>query len=191
VIWERELTKYNRTTEELEEFILFAITVAGHNANTTAHSLEKLLTTLNFPRVSPFHAIRYGIRTRGKHFPELIQECGIGCFNQRARSYQALVESNINLHSCSVDELEEIPGIGKKTSRFYMLHSREGYRGAALDTHILKFLRESGVPDVPKTTPGSKKTYQRLEQAFLELVPPGIAVADFDLNIWKRYSAAA
>jgi thermostable 8-oxoguanine DNA glycosylase len=56
-----------------------------------------------------------------------------------------------------------------------------------LDTHVLKWLREQGVADVPSTTPAGRK-YAALEAEFLNRVPPGMTPAAFDLEVWKRYA---
>jgi thermostable 8-oxoguanine DNA glycosylase len=68
------------------------------------------------------------------------------------------------------------------------LHTRKDARVAALDTHILKYMRDCGY-EVPKSTPGSKKQYKKIEEQFLQLADEsGQTVADFDLSIWKKYS---
>lgn len=38
-----DITKYNRTQAELEELLLFCISVAGKNARVTSHNLERFL----------------------------------------------------------------------------------------------------------------------------------------------------
>ena len=187
MIYADRVTDFNRTTAELEEFLLFGIAVAGKNADATAKGLDKLLRVLGFPILSPLQAIRNGIKT-GQFTPELIRECGLGCYNQRYCSFRSAAARKMNLYACSVEDLEQIHGIGKKTSRFFMLHTRRDFKGAALDTHILKFLRSRGVQDVPTNTPGSTTQYRRLEEAFLKTVPPHMTVADWDLSIWNSYA---
>lgn len=96
--------------------------------------------------------------------------------------------NELNLKSCSVDDLENIYGIGPKTARCFLIHSRPNMRFAGLDTHILKYLRGLGY-EVPKTTPTGKK-YKEIEQIFLNLVDKsGKSVAEFDLEIWRKYSS--
>ena len=68
------------------------------------------------------------------------------------------------------------------------MSSRHNVQHAALDTHLLKYLRAEGVENVPKSTPSSNKQYDRLEKEFLSRVPQGMTPAEFDLEIWKKYS---
>jgi thermostable 8-oxoguanine DNA glycosylase len=90
--------------------------------------------------------------------------------------------------TCNAEELEKIYGIGMKTSRCFLIHSRKNARYAGLDTHVLKFLRAKGVQDVPKSTPTSRKLYLRLEAEFLKLSDEsGKSVADLDLEVWNKY----
>jgi len=92
------------------------------------------------------------------------------------------------LRTCSIDELESIFGIGRKTSRCFVMHSRRNAQCAGLDTHILKFLRSKG-HDVPKSTPGSKKKYLEIENLFLKYAKKSNkTIAKFDLDIWKKYA---
>jgi thermostable 8-oxoguanine DNA glycosylase len=98
------------------------------------------------------------------------------------------VSRDINLATCTPQELEAITGIGEKTSRFFILHTRKNARVAAIDTHMLKYLRAVGVGDVPDKSPKGA-TYLRLEKQFIELADKsGMSIADFDLMIWNFYA---
>lgn len=192
----QNITNFKRTDEELEEFALFSIAVAGKNATTTARSLDKFLQFLRVVHgnklgrpVSPCEAINL---TPGPTIRHWLRDFGIGCYTMKARSMKMLsgwvCNCKINLRSCSPAELEQIEGIGRKTSRFFLLHSMYSFSGAALDTHILKFLHDKGVANVPTSTPSSAKQYKRLEDAFCQMIPVGMTAAEFDLNIWRQYS---
>ena len=192
------VTNFKRTIDELQEFLLFSIGVAGKNSSTTARALDSLLMGLRgrcsvcgeiSKNESPFELIMKGLHNYENKFPDLLRKHGFGCYNQRARSFTALLESNIDLQKCAIEELEKIPGIGMKTSRFFLLHSRKGIRCAVLDTHILKFLyNETKVENVPRKTPSSKKEYLRLEQEYLKQVLVGSDLAKTDLGLWQDYS---
>jgi thermostable 8-oxoguanine DNA glycosylase len=68
------------------------------------------------------------------------------------------------------------------------MYSRPDQRYAALDTHILKWLRSRG-HDVPKSTPSSKKKYKEIEQLFLFIADDlGVDPSVLDSFIWQKYS---
>jgi hypothetical protein len=86
-----------------------------------------------------------------------------------------------------VELLECIKGIGMKTARFFVMHSRPNQQLACLDTHILAWLKDKG-HDVPKTTPSGKK-YLELETIFLAYCKRMSKLpADLDLEIWNERS---
>jgi len=177
------ITNYNLTESELQEVLIFWICVAGKTASLIARSVDRLLNSLEGS--TPFEKIR---RVGYKDLPQKLKSCGIGCQTIKAKSLWELVNSDIDLRTCSIDELESIFGIGRKTSRCFVMHSRRNAQCAGLDTHILKFLRSKG-HDVPKSTPGSKKKYLEIENLFLKYAKKSNkTIAKFDLDIWKKYA---
>ncbi len=179
-----DLPKYNMSDDWLEEFLAFCVCVAGKNAITTSRNLEKLRTGLikEFGELSFFNLMRIAV-----DLPRLIKSAGLGCYNHRATTFGELVNANLDLKTCSSLDLEEIKGIGKKTSRFFLLHTRRDIKVACLDVHILKYLKDKGY-SVPKQTPIGKK-YDEIEKIFIEIASnSGYSIADFDLMIWKEYS---
>lgn len=188
------ITDFNATDEKLEEYIIFWVLVAGKNATTTAKSMELLFNRLNreyygLPQSirTPFNLIKNFINNEGfMAFVQLMKTCGFGQFNQKARYLEDLVNSRIDLRTCTVEDLEAIKGIGPKTARCFLLHNRPGQRLAGLDTHILKYLASLGY-DVPKSTPTGKK-YREVEALFLKVADEkGMEPADLDLKIWLHY----
>lgn len=185
----KKITDYNRTDAQLEEFLLFCVMVAGHNAQTTAKTLERLIAA-NLHR--PFELMKIMIEMLDKVSPTAfnlwLATYSVGCYNRVARTIRELVAKKLDLRTCSVEELESIHGIGPKTARFFVTHSRPNQRFAILDVHILAFMREKGI-DAPKSTPSGKK-YATLEKEFLKMVDAsGMSTADFDLMIWKSRAA--
>lgn len=189
MIVETEITKYDRTNVEAEEFALFCLAVAGKNANQTALALERFLSR-RLPEQGPFAFIREVDSLSGLR--ELLVEARLSPYGTRERGFRALASSGLNLRTCTPQDLEAIPGIGPKTARFFVMHSRAGQEHAILDTHILKWLREQGLTTAPKTTP-TGHMYASWEQSYLarargEARRRGITLADLDLMIWKHYA---
>jgi thermostable 8-oxoguanine DNA glycosylase len=179
------ITNYNLTDWELQEVLLFWICVAGKKADTISKGLDRLLKKVMIKADLPFDAIR---RLNQEGLANLIKECGIGCYTIKAKALTNLVNSRIDLRTCSVDDLENLYGVGQKTARCFLIHSRPNMRLAGLDTHMLKFLKSKG-HDVPKSTPTSKKKYRELEQIFISYADEaGKTVADFDLELWRKGS---
>jgi thermostable 8-oxoguanine DNA glycosylase len=83
--------------------------------------------------------------------------------------------------------LEQIYGIGPKTSRFFILWTRPNASFAALDRHILRWLREKGY-QVSKTPPTGKR-YCELENIFLEEARQlNKSARQLDSEIWSTAS---
>ena len=174
------VTKYDRSISELQEFLLFCIFVSGKRADIIANKLNDLFSYNN---VEPFSLIKKWIEE--KTLDEKLRKVKMGKYSHFSKGLKQLIESNLNLKECSVEDLEAIHGIGPKTSRYFILHTRKNQRIACLDTHILTYLRELG-HSAPKTTPSGKK-YQKLEKIFIDLADKnGKNIADFDLEIWKK-----
>lgn len=175
------VTKYSRTDDELLEFWLFCLFVRGKNADVQAKKLEAFLERLGGAR---------GLLDKGPdEIHEALRVVGAGQYKTLSQAIHQTIE-NIKknekfLQIATVDDLESIPGVGPKTSRFFILHSRPKARVAVLDTHILKYLSEVLEERVPKSTPTGKK-YRALEDAFLFQADfHGIDPAEMDLAIWR------
>jgi thermostable 8-oxoguanine DNA glycosylase len=180
------ITKFDCNDYELQLMLLFWICAAGKKASTAAANLNRLMLRGKgkFVADEPFEIIRMF----GADLSEELRVHGIGCYNNKGKSMMDLAQKGLDLKTCSVYDLESVRGIGPKTARCFLLHSRRGARFAGLDVHLLKFMRMIGY-DAPKTTPG-KKSYLFLEGEFLGLVDrSGMSVAKVDLLIWNYYSS--
>jgi len=178
-------TNFSRTDVELEETVLFGILVANKNALTTARLLDNFLRDHALLGITPFAILRSMDLTV---LTERLRQYHFGCYNNKAKGIYQLVRSGINLRTCTTDDLEAIHSIGRKTSRFFILHTRPDARCIPLDTHILHFLRDLGYA-VPKATPQSKKRYKEIENKFLMICDNlHVSPADLDLYVWKYYS---
>lgn len=178
------LTKYNRTTEELEELIIFSIAVAGKTAYTINKSVDFFLSLEKGN--SPFDKIRKMIK-KNTLIPNL-KKAKLGKYKLLTKAFHELVTFKLDLKTCSVHQLESFQGIGPKTARMFLLHSRKNQRFAVLDVHILEWMRENKIAGdihVPKMTPSSKK-YAILEEAFLTYCDKNkLSPANLDLSVWK------
>lgn len=180
-------TNFERSDSELEEALLFALLVAGKNALTTARLLDRFLNDYSHIGDTPFEIFSKFELTRLPKLSIALKDYGFGCYNSKAKGIYALVRANLNLRTCSTDDLEKIHGIGMKTSRFFILHSRLDAKCNPLDVHILRYLKDLGY-DVPKVTPSSKRIYLNIEKICIQLAKQaGKTCADWDLGVWNMY----
>lgn len=177
------ITKYDRTHAELEELLLNAITFAGKNARQQAAKMHILFDA---KKGSPFASVR--VWKKSGVLVERLKEIKIGKYSLLEKSFSQLAHSGIDLAVCTVEELEVFPGIGAKTARLFVLHSRKSQEYAVIDTHMLKEMRSLGMTKL-KTTPTGKK-YAELEARLIaHLKKNGIKdFAKYDLGIWKKYA---
>lgn len=183
VIDPKKITDYSRSDSELETFWLFCLFVAGKNADTASIKLSHLLGGM-IPWDTPFSYLRdIDITTK-------LVEIKSGQYTRLSR---AIKESlNLDLRNCTVSDLTSIYGVGPKTARFFLLHTRENCEYAVLDTHILKWIRNhAGFEDAPKDTPQKQKDYDKWSQIAISLMKqsyPDSTLADIDLLIWTEMS---
>lgn len=180
----KEITNFNRTKAELEEFLLFCIIVAGKTASIQAKKLDLFL--INDKNLSPFELVKSYIEQ--DILLEKIQTIKLGQYKRLIKAFAQVLK--LDVFNCTIADLESITGIGPKTARFFILHSRPNQKVAVLDTYILKWLREEqGIHNTPKSTPDSK-TYLVLEQFFLIYCETyNVSPATLDLEIWNKYSS--
>ena len=181
----KDITNYNRTDVELESFWIFCILVAGKNSDTTSRLVTKLLK--NRGDKTPFEFIRSLKLTELRNYL-VAHKTG-----QYDRIRKALFFSaKLNLRTCTRDDLMDIHGVGPKTARFFLLHSREFCDEVVLDTHILNWMRvKCDIKDAPKNTPQVPEKYAKyagLCKYLMEIHYPGLTLAQADLMIWTEMS---
>jgi hypothetical protein len=179
-----DVTKFDRTQAELEEWWLFSVLVAGKTAATQARLLERFLTSIP-KKGSPFEKVA-SLASTGA-LEDHMKEARLGQYSRLVPCFtQSLA---LDLRNDPIEAFEAIHGVGPKTARMFLMHSRPNQRLAAIDTHVLKHLREKGFA-APKTTPPAGKLYRKLEEQFLMLADEaGESPADYDLRVWKSYAA--
>ena len=179
-----KITDYNLTEPELQEMVLWWVCAAGKNGTTAARCHDTFLKYIGVNKLNP--AFKVIQKLPKEKLPSILKSCGIGCHSIKARTMWELAHSNLNLKKCEAVDLEKIYGIGMKTSRCFIIHTRKNARYAGLDTHMLKFLRKKG-HDAPKATPTGKK-YLELEKLVIEYADKAKKTpAEFDLDIWNKY----
>ena len=191
------ITDYSRKRGELEEFLLFCIVVAGKTAYIQAQKLEDFLKSVNARLMMPESSSPFQIlKSANQHgiLMEEIQKAKLGQYRKIYNGFKYITEREYDLTRMTPEELESIPGVGMKTSRFFLLHSDKTYEDkiAIIDTHILKFIKENIDIRAPKSTPTIRVTYKYWEDRFLYWCESNNKnVADFDLEVWKSYARTA
>ena len=182
------VTNFNRTEEEKEEYLIFCILVAGKKATVQARKLEEFLTESRKQSISPFQWIKNKIEKGYNELLITVMEHKLGQYDRIMGAFKGIIELQGKLSTCTVEDLEAIKGIGPKTSRFFILHTRPNQKLAVLDTHVLSHMKEDLGIETPKSTPNGK-VYARLEQQLLEHIDKsGMSHADYDLYVWRKRS---
>ena len=189
-----QITNYNRRSSELEEFLLFCIVVAGKTAYIQAQKLEDFLVSVNkrlmMPEnINPFQTLK-SAEQHGILMEEILK-AKLGQYKKIYSGFKYICSNQYDLNKMTPELLEKIPGVGMKTSRFFLLHSDSFYSNkiAILDTHILKFIKENIDDKAPKSTPTIRVTYKYWDDRFLFWCEQNNKnVADFDLEVWKSFA---
>jgi thermostable 8-oxoguanine DNA glycosylase len=178
------VTNYERDEANLQAFWIFCVLVAGKNADTAAKKVSELLN--RFTTQKPFEYIK---KLGAVALRNTLLAAKSGQYDRISR---ALTESSsLDLKRATSDELDNVYGVGPKTARFFILHTRPLVQVAVLDTHILKWMKSVGVEDVPEASPSDKDVYEKYERIWLTLYPsyfPNCTPAQADLLIWKLMS---
>jgi hypothetical protein len=189
-----KVTNPSRTQAELEEFLLFCVVVAGKNADQQAAKLERFLAGRK-----PFAHIRS--TARAGSLDAALRDVRLGKYSLLGRSFRELAHSGVDLGACSWEDLTRFPGIGIKTSKFFLLHSRAGQMQGVLDTHVLSWMREhwsgAGRVDVPRHSPQDPRAYSFWETVYFGMVSArhhgrgAVDWAAFDLELWRERRGSA
>lgn len=169
-------------------WLLLAVMVANKPADVSERKLIKFLATGEIP-ATPFEVL-HGMIGAGVLRARL-EQVKSGQYNRIERAFRAIdkwSESFPDPRTWTLGGLEGIPGIGPKTARWFYLLVNPKAQVAALDTHILKFLRDQGDPSVPKNTPPKGNVYKTLEAKFLQWADKlGLQPRDMDFMVWTVY----
>jgi len=167
---------------ELEGRLLYSVIVAGKNAEFANNVVCRWIRNNVKSDETPFETIRC-LDDEGA-LEDSFRLARTGNYGKVTAAARGMARAEIDLTTCTPQELEEISGIGPKTSRFFIMWTRPQEKHAALDVHILRWLRKQGY-DAPKNTPQSKTRYAELEKAFIEEAEKrGKTPRELDLEIW-------
>lgn len=182
------ITNFDRTNDELLEFWLFALFVRGKNADVQAKKLEYFV---DLCRMTPntWTTLSAGLWQKRDDIDGMLRSVKAGQYDTLTSAIlQTVIRLDADpafLRRASARDLEQIKGVGPKTSRFFILHSRPKARVAVLDTHILNYLGDRSGEKIPRATPTGKR-YAELEETFLTYADYyGVDPAAFDLAIWR------
>jgi hypothetical protein len=173
----------------LQEWFLFGICVAGKNARQTAGKVERLLTTIRQrmggkTRQTPFDLVSFAIDK--KFLLKVLQENKLGQYGRIEKAFQGMVK--IDPATVTLEELEQIHGVGAKTARMLLLYTRPDQEMIPLDTHVLHWMRDNGY-NAPKSTPPPGNKYRELELAFIaEGKKRGLTAKEWDTQVWQQYA---
>lgn len=165
--------------------LIYSLIVAGKSADFTDQVMHRLIKGLchlaKSTTQTPFEMLA---RLTEDQILALLRSARSGNYTKLARALRELVTAGLNLATCKPWELEEIHGIGPKTSRFFIMWCRPEESYAALDVHILRWLKAQGY-DVPKSTPQSRTKYAEIERCFInEAHRRGKTPRELDEEIW-------
>jgi endonuclease III len=131
------ITNFSRTDAELETVFVFCCCVAGKKATMISAMVEDFLENCGYTG-TPFERIRAMVREES--LVQHLRRARLGKYGLLSRLFTlATAEGTLDLRAATPEELERFPGIGAKTSRFFILHSRAGASVAVIDTHMLKY----------------------------------------------------
>lgn len=177
--------QFNSSLFQLQTRLLFSIVVAGKSAAFADKVLNRWLYQNIQNDELPFDAVK---RMEKHELKESLVQARTGNYKKLTHCFYSLARADINLLQCKPEDLEKIKGIGAKTSRFFLLWTRPNESYAALDVHVLRWLKNQGYKNVPKSTPTGKR-YAALEKIFLdECLKRNMKPRDLDWKIWKEGS---
>lgn len=174
---------------ELQARLIYSIIVAGKNANFADKAIRKLLLECaKENRSTPFTVLPFNLfgLLNELQLRACVIRASTGNYNKLCRAIRQIIAANLNLETVTPEELEGIQGIGHKTSRFFIIWTRPYERYAALDVHVLRYLKELGY-DVPRSTPSNDVVYRKIEGWFLSVADGlGITPRELDKRVWEK-----
>lgn len=179
----KEKRKAHAALYELQAKLLYAMMVAGKSADFTDQALRRFLGIIGEGKRNelPLTALS---RMSWNFTYDCLRKARTGNYGKLATGFYQLSRAKLDLRTATPEQLEVIHGIGPKTSRFFVIWTRPDERYAALDVHILRWMRAEGY-DVPATTPSGRR-YAVVERWFVEKADKiGLTPRELDRRIWE------
>jgi len=169
---------------ELEWRLIYAMIVAGKSAVFANACVRRLRGLISDPPLETIKSLT------PSELVESLRDARTGNYHKLRRGLREAAAAELDLLTCGPKDLEAIYGIGPKTARFFILWTRPHARYAALDVHVLRWMRDRGHA-APASTPSSSTIYRQLELAFIaEADRRGLTPRELDLQIWSAGSSA-
>ena len=173
---------------EKEYFLIFSIIVAGRNAKMAVEKTWRLLE-FTWGEETPFDLIKHYIDHNT--LTQKLKSLKIGQYTRIEKALKDII--NLNVETCTLDDLLACHGVGNKTARFFLLNTRKDAEYAVLDTHVLKWLNSlfGNWMSVPKSTPTSGSRYALWEYKAIQAMKkeyPERTLAQADFEIWKTFA---
>ena len=173
---------------EKEYFLIFSVIVAGRNAKMAVEKTWRLLE-FTWGEETPFDLIKHYIDN--KTLVQKLKSLKIGQYTRIEKALRDII--NLNVETCTLDDLLACHGVGNKTARFFLLNTRKNAEYAVLDTHVLKWLNNllGNWRSVPKSTPTSESRYALWEYKAIQAMKkeyPERTLAQADFEIWKTFA---
>tara|TARA_B100001094_G_C18065347_1_gene737173 strand:+ start:555 stop:1121 length:567 start_codon:yes stop_codon:yes gene_type:complete len=177
---QNNITRANRTPNELLHFLLWTTTVAGKRSDVQTEKFNELFKEADLSLIA-----KHGNSLRAK-----MKTVGLGQYSRLVQCWKHINRHirPTKLRTITRDELTKIPGIGPKTASFFIAHSQPWPEIAVLDVHILKWLqKEFPKQKIPKVTPSDPDQYRDIEALFLgRSCQLNTKPSDLDTLIWQK-----
>jgi thermostable 8-oxoguanine DNA glycosylase len=190
------------TEYALQKFILVNMFVAGKNATVQQGKLDLFIARAK-QEMGEFAVNTMGVLSAIFHsytademqdkISSWLKDVKTGQYGRLSAGIQQLASKighgKLHLKTCAREKLVGIKGIGYKTASMFLMYTRKNWRGACLDTHILKYMREEAkLPNIPISTPSLKSDYINIEGMFISIADQlRKDVANLDFEIWSKY----
>ena len=192
---------YDADIATKQKFLLTIMFVAGKNATTQQKKVDAFIDCVKrdigdipVSTMGVFAAIHAAVPTTtlDTQVEQWLQEVKVGQYSRLTAAIKSacvrLAVGTLNLTYPTRQALSNTVGVGLKSASMFLLYTVPGWRGAVLDTHILKFIRDTLGEEVPLATPAKVADYTRIEDIYLKWADKQKkSLSELDFEIWSSY----